>query len=270
MNHVVMFSSGAGSWAAAKRVAERHGTEDLTLLFADVRGQNPSPHAGEDEDNYRFLYEAAANVGGRLVVLNEGRDIWQVYFDEHMLGNSRVAPCSKRLKQIPARRWLEENCEPGSAVVYVGIDWTEEHRLPKIQSSYQPFRCEAPLTEAPYMEKQAALDLLRAEGIEPPRLYGMGFAHANCGAFCCRMGMAQAELLLRRFPERYAYHEAKEQEFRDSFGWDVSFLRDRRGGEVTPLTLRAFRQRLEVQPSLFDADEWGGCGCFTDTEGDAA
>jgi hypothetical protein len=33
---IVMFSGGIGSWAAAKRVAERHGTDNLTLLFTDT------------------------------------------------------------------------------------------------------------------------------------------------------------------------------------------------------------------------------------------
>ena len=36
ITRVVMFSGGIGSWAAAKRVAEAHGTDDLVLLFADV------------------------------------------------------------------------------------------------------------------------------------------------------------------------------------------------------------------------------------------
>lgn len=42
---VVMFSGGVGSWAAAKRVAERRGTDGLILLFADTKS--------EDEDTYR-------------------------------------------------------------------------------------------------------------------------------------------------------------------------------------------------------------------------
>jgi hypothetical protein len=61
LSHVVMFSSGAGSWAAAKRVAERYGTEGLYLLFADVKSENDEEHAGEDEDNYRFL---RSRIGG--------------------------------------------------------------------------------------------------------------------------------------------------------------------------------------------------------------
>ena len=50
--HVVMFSGGVGSWMAARRVAERHGTADLTLLFADTliedANSNGSLDVGED------------------------------------------------------------------------------------------------------------------------------------------------------------------------------------------------------------------------------
>ena len=56
MKHIVNFSGGVGSWAAAKRVAAKHGTADLTLLFADV--------LIEDDDLYTFLVRAAANVTG--------------------------------------------------------------------------------------------------------------------------------------------------------------------------------------------------------------
>ncbi len=95
MKHVVMFSSGAGSWAAARRVADLHGTDDLWLVLSDVNI--------EDEDNYRFIHDAAADVGGTLVHLKDGRDIWQVFRNNRFLGNSRLANCSKFLKQQPAR-----------------------------------------------------------------------------------------------------------------------------------------------------------------------
>jgi hypothetical protein len=42
-------------------------------------------------------------------------------------------------------------------------------------------------------------------------------------------------------------------------------LRDRRGGTVKPLPLAVFRERLDEQPGLFDADDWGACGCLADT-----
>jgi hypothetical protein len=259
-----MFSGGLGSWMTAKRVAERHGTDDLTLLFADVGGQHTSPHAGEDEDTYRFIHEAAENVGAELVILNEGRDVWQVFKDDRFLGNSRLANCSKFLKQRPAREWLDANCDPANTVVYVGIDWTETHRVPAIVENYKPYRAEAPLTEPPLLTKDDMLAACAEAGMEVPRLYRAGFPHNNCGGFCVRAGQAQMELLLREHPERFAYHEEREQELREHLGKDVAILRDRSGGKSVPLTLRRFRERVEMQPELFDDLDWGGCGCFVD------
>lgn len=256
MKRVVMFSSGAGSWAAARRVADQHGTDDLYLLFADV--------SMEDEDNYRFLHQAADDVGGELVIVKDGRDIWQVFKDDRFLGNSRLANCSKILKQRPSRAWLEENCTPEDATFYLGIDWSEEHRIGPNRKAYLPWKTEYPLCEPPYIDKHEVLADLRARGIEPPRLYSMQFAHANCGGGCVRAGQGQFAHLLEVMPDRYAWWESQEQELREHLGKDVSILRDRRGGTSTPLTLRAFRERHEALPEQTDLFDVGGCGCFVD------
>src|SRR4051794_30542025 len=114
MKHVVMFSGGIGSWATARRVAAEHGSDDLVLLFADTRV--------EDADLYRFLDDAAADVGGSLVRVADGRTPFEVFHDDRFLGNHRLANCSKFLKQRPCREWLEANCKPDETVVHVGID----------------------------------------------------------------------------------------------------------------------------------------------------
>jgi len=254
LKHIVMFSGGAGSWAAAKRVAAEYGTADMTLLFTDT--------LIEDEDNYRFLEEATANVGAPLVRLAEGRDPWQVFRDKRFLGNSRVDPCSRILKRELADKWIAENCDPADTRIYVGIDWTESHRIERLAERRKPWIYLAPMCEPPYMRKADVLAWLRSEGIQPPRLYAMGFGHANCGGFCIKAGQAHYANLLRVLPDRYAYHEAREEEFREYLGKDVSILRSEVGGVPHPLTLRQLRERLEsnTQIDLFD---WGGCGCIS-------
>jgi len=230
--HVVdMFSSGAGSWAASMRNSETLRPDRHTLLFTDVRG--------EDEDNYRFLHEAAESIpNAELVILTEGRTIWDVFKDDRFLGNTRLANCSKFLKQRPAREWLDDNCDPSSTLVSVGIDWTETHRLPAVERSYQPFVAVAPLTEPPYLSKDEILADLRALGIEPPRLYDLGFSHANCGGGCVRAGQGQFAHLLKVMPERFAEWERNEQELREHLDKDVSILRDRtRAGRMKALGL---------------------------------
>jgi hypothetical protein len=172
-----------------------------------------------------------------LVTVADGRDIWEVFKDDRFLGNSRLANCSKFLKQKPCRDWLEANCDPADTTVYVGIDWSEIHRLPAIEAGWAPYPVKAPMTEPPYLDKDDMAAACEAAGIEVPRLYRAGFPHNNCGGFCVRAGQAQMELLLREHPERYRFHEEQEQELRDHLGADVAILRDRTGGTVTPLTL---------------------------------
>jgi len=255
-----MFSGGVGSWAAAKRVAERHGTDDLTLLFTDT--------LIEDEDLYRFLGEAAANVGGQLVRLTEGRTPWQVFHDVRFMGNSRIDPCSRVLKREMSDKWLMEHCTPSETAVYVGIDWSEKHRIDRLAARRlaEGWRYEAPMCDAPYLTKRMMLDWLKAEGIAPPRLYAMGFAHNNCGGFCIKAGLGHFARLLSAMPDRYREHEAAEQALRDHLGrQDITVVRDWATRPPKNITLRELRERIEAgdQPDLFDL---GGCGCFVDDD----
>lgn len=266
--HIVMFSGGLVSWATARRVVERHGAGDLTLLFTDTKM--------EDEDLYRFLGEASRdifrNMPPNLISLAEGRDPWRVFLDEGMIGNSRADICSRILKRDLADKWLADNCDPAETTIYIGLDWTEEHRFDdgrgggaKNRYARNGWVCEAPLCERPYLDRSDLRQLLADAGIRLPRLYDLGFAHNNCGGFCIKAGQAHFVHLLRTLPERYAYHEAKEEEARATFGKDVSILRDRRSGETKPLTLRALRERIEAggQYDIFDI---GGCGCFVEDD----
>jgi hypothetical protein len=253
-----MFSGGATSWAAAKRVVEKHGSKDVTLFFANTKA--------EDEDLYRFLADGAANVGAPLVYAAEGRDPWQVMFDERMLGNSRFDPCSRILKRQVMDRWLAKNCDPKETIVYIGIDWTEEHRYIGLRDrrAVLGWKYEAPLCEPPWMDKDEALAWMKREGIRQPRLYDLGFSHNNCGGFCIKGGQGHFANLLRVMPERYAYHEQKEQDIRALLGKDVSIMTDRSGDKKKkPLTLKDLRIRIE-RGTQIDAFDIGGCGCFVD------
>lgn len=251
-----MFSGGLGSWAAAKRVASEHGTADMTLLFTDVRM--------EDKDLYRFLREAAPNVGVPLTTIAEGRNPWHVFFDERFLGNSRVDPCSKILKRQMAADWLTANCDPADTTVYVGIDWSEEHRFTAIRDRQADagWAYRAPLCEAPFIDKSDVAAWLKAEGIALPRLYSMGFSHNNCGGFCIKAGQGHFARLLQVLPDVYAKHEGMEQGIRAYLGKDVAVLTDRRGGDKKPLTLKDFRISIETGGAQVDAFDIGGCGCF--------
>lgn len=143
MQHVVFYSGGLGSFATTLRVIEKHGADNLTLLFTDT--------LIEDSDLYRFIIETAgsffnidknvtASLSKRalnislteenqnqrkldleqlrldsneaipqLVWLTEYKDPWDIFFEQKFLGNSRIAQCSHILKQAMSKKYVKEH-----------------------------------------------------------------------------------------------------------------------------------------------------------------
>jgi hypothetical protein len=252
MKHLVSYSGGVCSFWAAHRVIQAHGPGPVTLLFADTRI--------EDEDLYRFNLDVEKALGVPITTIADGRTPWEVFHGERMIGNTRADPCSKILKRELLWRWIGQNCSPQDTVIYLGLDWTEEHRLAKVRQRQPQWTIRAPMIEEPLWDKAKMLAELQALGLDRPRLYDMGFPHNNCGGFCVRAGQAHFALLLRTLPERYAFHEEQEEKLRTYLGKDVAILRDRRNGKTRPMTLREFRERL-IANGQYDPNEWGGCGC---------
>lgn len=258
VEHVVQYSGGVCSFFAAKRVIEKFGTERTVLLFADTMM--------EDEDLYRFLEDTAKHLGLPITYIRDGRNPWQVFKDERYLGNTRADPCSKILKRELLDKWVVDNAP--YARRYYGLDWTETERFERLQrrmaeKGIPPENIQAPMMWKPLVDKPDMLLKLRDLGIEVPRLYKLGFVHNNCGGMCIKSGQAQFRLLLEVLPERYAWHEAREQELRQFLGKDVAILRDRRNGQTRPMTLKEFRERIQGG-GTHEPHDWGGCGCAID------
>jgi hypothetical protein len=297
LKHVIFYSGGLGSWMTAKRVVKAHGAENVICLFTDT--------LIEDEDLYRFLIETTQDIYGidqrdlieltkqipptshetmaarkafltdlaskvsernpQFVWINDGRDPWDIFRDVKFLGNSRIAQCSHIVKQGLSRKYIEANFKPEEVTLYLGIDWTEEHRTKSPVKNWAPYRVEFPMCEEPLLTKIDAIKALEEAGIAVPRLYGMNFAHNNCGGFCVRAGQGHFVNLLEKNPELYRYHEEKEQEMRDYLGKDVAMLRRTRNKVKIPLTLRMLREEVEANKTeQIDMFDIGGCGCFVD------
>ena len=253
MNRIVSFSGGLGSFMAAKRVIDLYGRKDVQLLFTDTMT--------EDDDLYRFLEETADALNVELIRIADGRNIWEVFNDVKFMGNSRIDPCSRVLKRELARKWMEkEHCIPALVTLYVGIGWEEEHRLERIRENWKPYQIEAPMTEAPFMERKDIIKVLDEMGIEIPRLYKMGFPHNNCGGFCIKTGQAQFKMLLEKRPEFYAWHEEEQEKLFNKIG-QHGFIRMTVDGVLKYLSLKEFREHLESKKEI-DLFDFGGCGCF--------
>lgn len=251
MKRIVQFSGGLCSYFAARRVVERYGKDDVTLLFADTLIESPGL--------YKFLEQGAASLGLPVTRIADGRTPWQVFKDEKFLGNSRIDPCSKILKRQLLDRWCRDNRDPSDTIRYCGISW-DEGRIDEIRERLKPWVVEAPMCEPPYWSKCDMMRDAERLGLELSESYRDGFPHDNCGGGCVKAGQAQFAQLYKIRPAVYAEWERNEQEIRDHLGrQDVSILKDRRGGTRKPMTLAEFRERIETGD--YDHHEWGGCGC---------
>ena len=186
-----------------------------------------------------------------------------MFRDVRFIGNTRVDPCSRVLKREPTRKWLDENCDPLTTLIHIGFMWDEQHRLDRARPHWEPWTIESLLcSEGYHPMKDELIESLDRRGILPPRLYGRGYAHNNCGGFCVKAGQGHFAHLLKDNPALYAQHEAEEEALRKHLGSDVSILRDRRHGTLRPLTMRELRERIETTPEQVDMFDIGGCSCF--------
>ncbi|MFV0135572.1 hypothetical protein ACLGIH_20510 [Streptomyces sp. HMX87] len=243
--HVIQFSGGLGSFGAALWVAEKHGTSNMTLLIADTKIEDP--------DLWRFADDTSRLLGVPLTKVADGRTPWELFRDKRFLGNDRITPCTKYLKQIPCRKWMKEHAPVDDSLVYIGVEKTprDRRRAPAIARNWKPWQVRFPLCNRwmPELGKEESkaqlMDLSRWYGIEPPRLYALGFEHNNCGGTCVRAGQKQWKHTLDVLPERFAEAEREEASLREQLG-DVTMLRERRKGTAYGLPLSVLRRRQDA------------------------
>lgn len=292
MEYVVSFSGGIGSFVATHRLLTQIGKDDrVTLLFCDT--------LIEDEDLYRFLDESAAKLGLPVVKIADGRTPWEVFKDVRYQGNTRTAHCSQILKTELARNWIYKNFPdlwheytteemislinaaesheeiekleadggywiPENVTLVLGIDWQESERLERAQKNWD-IPVIAPLCDKPYLTKGRMREIVESYDIKIPRLYDLGFPHNNCGGFCVRAGLKQFKALMENFPERFEFHRQEQEKLMQEVPTVRPFLRKNINGELNYITLTDFKNMNAPEPDAGEL-QWGGCGCFIDTQ----
>jgi hypothetical protein len=256
MKHIVNFSGGLCSFWAAHRIVQKFGPSDVTLLFADT--------LIEDDDLYAFNIKSAEILGIPITRISEGLEPWDLFERQGIIGNSKYPICSVYLKREPLDAFHRANFLELDATLYLGFDWTEEHRLADLRREKPTWRIEAPMTEEPIWDKCRMQKEADKIGLPRCKLYELGFPHNNCGGFCVRAGISHFVHLYHVLPARYAYHEGKEKvcmaRLRERGIEPLSILKDRRGGTPKMLTLEMLRKRIEAGEKM-PKHEWGGCGC---------
>jgi hypothetical protein len=241
MTYIVSLSGGVGSAMAAERALQRYG-DRVKLWFSDVRH--------EDEDLYRFMQDTARRwwqlYGVRLHIHRNERNPLMVAEQKVIIPNERRAPCSHELKIMPFRRYIAQLPKP--LTIMLGMDWKEQHRLEAPRKAYEAlgYQVDYPLMWKPW-ELRPYQDVIRQEwGIEPPRLYAMGFPHNNCGGRCIKQGVKEWLRLRYHFPERFEAMKQWELAQRAKGGARAThaICSEERNKVRYPLTLEEIERRL--------------------------
>lgn len=235
--HVINLSGGACSFWAAERVANKFGTLNMVLLFADV--------LIEDKQLYELNEWTAAYFGIPITRVSRELTPWELFRREGIIANNRVPICSVMLKREVLDEWHRQHCTPLNSLfgepdtIYVGLDWTEINRLNVLRETKPEWQIEAPMCEwPPIWEKQKMICELEKLVGWLPDAYKQGFPHFNCGKRCVRAGITHFVHL--HCVDLAAFMEWEDEEQKTiveltrrgiSSAW-LSVLKDRRGGET--------------------------------------
>jgi hypothetical protein len=201
-------------------VKTNYPDDNIVLYFTDT--------LWEDEDLYRFIYEASDKLELPLLIHSRGITPAQLMIQKKFMANSRAGICSQELKIKVATDYLKKGVVPEiekwynkhflksenfveDATLYFGIGFEEMHREGPIKENWKPFKVEMPLIENVIDHDK----ILAKYNIRRPRLYDLQFAHNNCKGRCVKAGQGHFKNLLRK--DEKTFRELMEQEIVISF-----------------------------------------------------
>lgn len=193
MKHIISFSTGLSSAVTVERVLERYGKGSTEIVFMDT--------SIEDEDNYRFMADMQKRWP-KITVLSDGRDPYQVSKDAQIIPNQKIAPCTFELKIKLFRGYLQRKLSGEEITIHIGYDFEELHRCEATEKAYSEFgwSVDFPLLWRPYEMRPYSQVCRQDWGVKPPRMYELGYAHANCGGQCVKQGQGDWLRTLIYFP----------------------------------------------------------------------
>ena len=168
----VWFSCGAASAVAAHLTIKKYGG------LCDVRVIN-NPVAEEDEDNRRFLHDIEDWIGQEIEICTNEKfpsasavDVWS---KRKFMSGVAGAPCTLLLKKEARQQWEAKNSVDFHVLGFTSEEERRHERFIRTErENVLPVLIDAQYT------KLHCYQLLRANGIKPPRVYDMGYPNANC------------------------------------------------------------------------------------------
>lgn len=172
LNIAVWFSCGAASAAAAKITLSKYGgTHNVRILN--------TPIAEEDPDNLRFKKDCQEWFGQEIETVIASKypnssavDVWN---RRRAMVFPHGAPCTVHLKKEARQEWELKNPTDWHVLGFTYDEKTRHERFVKTErENVLPVLIDERLT------KECCGRLIKAAGLELPRIYSEGYPNANC------------------------------------------------------------------------------------------
>lgn len=188
MRRISWFSAGSAS-----AVATMLSKPDV-IAYCDT--------GAEDDDNHRFLKDCERWFGQPVTTLKNSKfkDTWDLWERRKFLSGIDGAPCTVELKVQPR---LEFQQDDDIHVFGYTADAGDIKRAASMREHWPDLNISTPLIDKG-ITKAACLAMILSAGIQPPRVYAMGFPNANCIPCVKATSPSYWALVRKEFPTQFA------------------------------------------------------------------
>ena len=235
---VVQFSGGAASSLVAEMVKKIHGKDNTRLVFHDTKA--------ECFDSYRFRRQVSEYLDIPITEVSDGRSLWEIIRDNHMIPSDRFRFCTRILKQDPAEKYLATVKEP--YVIYNGFGREEWRRIQKSLARAESLGrvVKRTLYDLGISNDEVKRIIRDDWKICLPEAYKY-LSHNNCIPCFVSHNKGHFKAVAKYYPEEYEKAIAVEEEI------DFQVFED--------ITLKQLREQTLSQMDLFDMEESIPCMC---------
>jgi 3'-phosphoadenosine 5'-phosphosulfate sulfotransferase (PAPS reductase)/FAD synthetase len=221
---ICWWSGGITSAVSCKKAIEIYGKENCRVIFIDTHN--------EDDDTYRFMKDCEKwydlPIETITAIGSEFESIQEVWRKWKSLNVATGAICSTRLKRTVREKWQKTNSYTHQVFGFE-FDKKEFNRALSMRLNHEKTKPVFPLLMLG-LTKEDCLELVRAAGIEVPRMYKMGFKNNNCfKTGCVQGGIGYWQKMKIDFTDKFDTMAAMEHELTDLAGEPVTMLKDQSG-----------------------------------------
>lgn len=167
--------------------------------------------ASVDSDNHRFIDDLAVWFGKPITRIRSDKfaNVDEVFEKRKFLGGQHGAPCTGEMKVAPR---LDFQLPSDTHLWGYTADGRDVKRWANMRENYPLLKQEAPLIDRG-VTKAGCHAILANAGIQPPRVYALGFPNANCIGCSKSSSPGYWSAVRLHFPEVWARRVDQDQRF---------------------------------------------------------